>query len=254
MKKLFFTLAILSSSLLAFGWGQTGHRVVAQIAHNHLSKNAQKALHDIMGHESLVEASTWMDNIKSDDAYDHTHTWHYVTIPDGQTYASSEKSESGDAYEMIQRMIKVLKDEAADLKAKQEAVRMLVHVIGDIHQPLHVGNGDDRGGNDVKINWFYKSSNLHRIWDSGMIDSKGFSYSELAKLIDHPHEEKGQHFHSTDLDLWMKEAMDLRTQVYTLDDEENLSYKYLYLNWETVKDQLYKAGIRLASVFNEIYG
>lgn len=254
MKKLIFTLLICSYSIMTFGWGQTGHRVVAQVAHNHLTKKAQRALHDIMGHESLVEASMWMDHMKSNHDYDHMYTWHFVTIPDGETYATSQKHEAGDAYETIQRMIKVLVDETADMKAKKEAVRILVHVVGDIHQPLHVGNGRDKGGNDVKIKWFYKKSNLHRIWDSGMIDHRGYSYSELAKQIDHPHEEKEAGFHSIDKDQWIKEAMSLRPNVYNMDDKENLSYKYLDSNWETVKDQLYKAGVRLAEILNKIYG
>ena len=117
MKKSILTYSLIFVFYLsAFSWGQTGHRVVGQIAQNHLSKKAKKELASIMGHESLVEASTWMDNIKSDKSYNHMRSWHYVTIPDGETYASSEKSDKGDAYEAIDRMVKILKDET---KSKQ---------------------------------------------------------------------------------------------------------------------------------------
>jgi hypothetical protein len=254
MKKIFLSLCFVSASLLCFGWGQTGHRVVAQVAQNHLSKKAQKSLHEIMGHESLVEASTWMDNIKSDDAYDYARSWHYVTIPEGKTYASSEKNEDGDAYETIQRMIKVLKDESKSKQEKKEAVRILVHLVGDVHQPLHVGNGEDKGGNDVKIKWFYDKSNLHRVWDSEIIESKDLSYSELAKMIDHKNESTTVKYESTDLDLWVKEAMGLRPTIYDIGEKEYLSYEYMYKNWPIVKEQLHKGGERLAAVFNEIYG
>jgi len=241
------------NSILAGAWGQTGHRTVAQIAQNHLTKKAKKKIAKIMGHESLVEASTWMDNIKSDDAYDHTHSWHYVTVPDGQTYANSEKNEKGDAYECVERMIETLKDDTKSYAEKKDALRMLVHVVGDFHQPLHVGKGDDRGGNDVKIKWFYSSSNLHSIWDSKMIDSKNFSYSELALMIDHPSNEDEQKMTSTELNVWVSEAQALRTQIYYIGEKDYLSYEYLYKNWPTVKEQLYKGGRRLAAILNELF-
>jgi hypothetical protein len=218
-----------------------------------LTNKTKKELAKIMGHESLVEASTWMDNIKSDEKYDHTHAWHYVTIPDGMEYNSAEKSDKGDAYEAIKRMIEILKNDVSSNEEKREAVRMLVHLVGDFHQPLHVGNGEDRGGNDVKIKWFYSNSNLHRIWDSEMLDSKEYSYSELSGLIDHPLNEAQMNFKSADLNVWVKEAMELRPQVYAIGEKDNLSYEYMYKNWDTVQTQLLKGGLRLAAVLNEIF-
>ena len=250
MKRIIVSLSLIFISNVVFGWGQTGHRTVARVAENHLSKKARKKLFEIMGHESLVEASTWMDNIKSDSTYDYAKTWHYVTVPDGKTYQSAEKSETGDAYEAINRLRSVVKNENSTIIQKQEAIRMLVHIIGDFHQPLHVGNGTDRGGNQVKIKWFSTKSNLHRIWDSGIIERKGFSYSELAELIDHPTEQAN--LNSTDLDVWVAEAQALRPQIYASSDQDRLSYEYMYKNWDTLKDQLLKGGIRLAAVLNEI--
>ena len=148
-------------------------------------------------------------------------------------------------------MIAIIKNKEASKAEKIEAIRMLTHLVGDVHQPLHVGNGEDRGGNSVKIKWFYQNSNLHRIWDSGMIDSKQFSYSELAGLIDHVSESTKVQLQKDSLDVWVKEAMDLRPQIYDIEGEENLSYEYQYKNWATVKDQLMKAGIRLAGILNE---
>lgn len=252
MKKLIgITVALLCLNVVVLAWGQTGHRVVGQIAQNHLSNKAKAALSKIMGHESLVEASTWMDNIKSDDKYDFMKPWHYVTIPDGQTYASAEKSEKGDAYEAIDRMVAILKDDTKSTAEKRDAIAILTHLVGDIHQPLHVGNGNDKGGNDVKINWFRSSSNLHRIWDSEIIDSKQLSYSELASMVDHKIEQTG--VNSTDKTIWVKEAMALRPQIYYIGDKDYLSYEYMYKNWPTVKTQLYKAGVRLAALLNETF-
>lgn len=251
MKKTGLLSIMVFCSIVVFGWGQTGHRAVGKVAENHLSKKAKEALACIMGTEGLVEASTWMDNIKSDSLYDYANKWHYVTIPKGKDYHNCEVAEDGDAYEAINRMVAVIKNKEATKKDKIEAIRMLTHLVGDIHQPLHVGNGEDRGGNSVKIKWFYKNSNLHRIWDSGMIDSKQFSYSELAELIDIAAESTVVKLQKDNLDVWIKEAMDLRPQVYDIEGQENLSYEYQYKNWATVKDQLMKAGIRLAGILNE---
>lgn len=252
LKPVFFLALTMFFSQIVFGWGQTGHRVVAKIAEENLSPKTKKALSKIMGFETLVEASTWMDDIKSDRAYDYARPWHYVTIPDGTTYATAEPSADGDAYEAIKRMKEIVKNETSTPEQKKDAIRMLVHLVGDFHQPFHVGNGQDKGGNDVKIKWFNKSSNIHRIWDSQMIESKQFSYSELSDLLMCSNDKFPDAYHNTDLDLWVSEAVALRPQIYSFDDEENLSYRYLYDNWHTVKTQLLKGGLRLAAVLNEI--
>lgn len=253
MKQIIISIFSLCLSLTAFGWGQTGHRVVGKVAENHLSEKAKEALWKIMGHESLAEASTWMDEIKSDNSFDYANPWHYVTIPEGKNYHTAEHPEEGDAYEAINRMKSILKDEKASKEEKRNAVRMLTHLVGDMHQPLHVGNGEDRGGNNVKLKWFYDDSNLHRVWDSEIIDSKQLSYTELAQMIDHYKEAEQDTVPSTDMNVWINEAMMLRTQVYNIGDKNYLSYEYMYQNWDTVKNQLYKAGVRLAQVLNEIY-
>lgn len=256
MKKLNKLVLLIALVLFVHGqvlaWGQTGHRVVGKVAENHLSKKAQKGLWEIMGHESLADASTWMDNIKSDPNYRFASPWHYVTVPDGQTYATAEKSEDGDVYEATQRMIAIIKSDTTK-EAKKIAVRMLVHLVGDFHQPLHVGNGEDRGGNSVKIKWFGDNSNLHRIWDSEIIDSKQLSYMELTVRIDHVTVQEIQSWQADNLDVWVDEAMALRPQIYDIEGKESLSYEYMYKNWDTVQNRLLKAGIRLAGIFNEIF-
>ena len=114
--KLFITLLSIIVSLNCFGWGQTGHRVVGQIAQNHLSSKAQKAIQEIMGRESLAYASTWMDEIKSDDHYDHTHVWHWVTIPDGGNLKKIDEDQQELYYKLANLnlsdtlIIQILKD------------------------------------------------------------------------------------------------------------------------------------------------
>lgn len=252
---------ILSSAFLlvfsvsqAFAWGQTGHRVVGEIASFYLKRKAEKKIEYILNRESLAVASVWMDNIKSDRTYSYASPWHYVTIPNGQTYEETEKSPQGDIIMTIERLIKELKQGGLDFKTEQEHLKMLIHLVGDIHQPCHVGDGTDKGGNDVKVKWFGKNSNLHRVWDSEMIDSKAFSYTELAKVVNITTKEEVKSLQSNPIDVWYQEAMSLRGQIYELPENMNLGYNYTYDNWSTVQNQLMKAGIRLAGILNDIYG
>jgi hypothetical protein len=241
-------------SLQSFGWGKNGHRAVGYIAQQHLSKKALKNLRLIMGNETLAMASNYMDDIKSDRAYDHMSPWHYCTIPDGQTYAQAGTPDEGDAIATIERLIRELETKKFTDKDELFALRCLIHLIGDIHQPLHVGNGTDRGGNDIKIKWFGRSSNLHRVWDSEMIDGQQLSYTELAESIDFASNEQIEKWQSDDIVAWTDEAKALRKQVYDLPENLSIGYQYNYSNWATVEQRLLVAGIRLAGVLNRIYG
>src|SRR5690606_26944325 len=108
------------------------------------------------------------------DTFDHMTTWHYVTIPEGETYETIEKEPAGDIIKAIEESIKQLSENFEQLSdsLKAEHLKILVHLIGDLHQPLHVGNGTDRGGNDFDLTYFGRESNLHRVWDSEMINGK----------------------------------------------------------------------------------
>ncbi|WP_051052971.1 S1/P1 nuclease [Fulvivirga imtechensis] len=241
-------------SLQAFGWGITGHRTVGHVAEKHLSKRAKKNIEKILGGESLAVASNWMDDIKSDNAYDHTHDWHWVTIPDGLTYEETEKNPNGDIIQTIERLIEELKKGGLTKKDEAERLKMLIHLVGDLHQPLHIGKGDDMGGNAVKLKWFWDSSNLHRVWDSGLIDSQQYSYTELADVVDLTEKELIKKWQSTSVRDWAYESMALRNQIYDLPEDMNLNYEYRYKNWATVQLRLAQAGVRLAGILNEIYG
>lgn len=253
LKKVVFILFCLIS-IQAFSWGILGHRTVGLIAEKHLTKKAKRNIEKILGSESMAVASNWMDDIKSDDAYDHTHQWHWVTIPEGQTYEEAEKNPNGDIIQTIERLISELK--AGNLPQQQEAekLKMLIHLVGDIHQPLHVGSGEDTGGNDVKVKWFWESSNLHRVWDSGMIDSQKYSYTELAEVVDHADKDQIKKWQSSSVRDWAYESMALRKGVYDLPEHKSLNYEYRYQHWATVQLRLAQAGIRLAGILNEIYG
>ncbi len=195
-----------------------------------------------------------MDFIKSDNTKRHMSAWHYMTIPNGQTYTQAGTPEEGDIYVTINRLRTELDSKQITDQDEAFALKCIVHLIGDLHQPLHVGNGEDKGGNDVDVEYFWSKSNLHRVWDSGMIDGQNFSYTEYANWIDHATDEEIALWQSTDVLDWAMESVSYRDQVYDLPDSKKISYRYNYDNIELLNKRLLQAGIRLAGVLNKIYG
>ncbi|MFZ1806955.1 MAG: S1/P1 nuclease [Cyclobacteriaceae bacterium] len=247
------TLLILCLPLIAEAWGQTGHRAIGRVAEAHLTSKVKKKLTDLLEGESLTMASTWMDEIRSDRKFNYMSDWHWVTIPDGKTYAETAKNSHGDIIEAIERITKELRSSQLTPLEEKERIKILLHLVGDIHQPLHVGTGDDRGGNDTKVKWFGNTSNLHRVWDSEMIDDTKLSYTELALSLGKTSKNKVKKLQNTSVYDWAKESMDLRKQVYAIGDA-NLSYEYSYKNGDAVNKRLLEAGVRLAGLLNQIYG
>jgi S1/P1 Nuclease len=236
----------------AFGWGATGHRAVGLIAERHLSAAAKKKLQKILRGESLAMASTWMDDVRSDSTYDNTADWHWVTIENGKTYAESPKNPKGDVIMTLERIIAELKSKKITGKQEIEYIKMLIHLVGDIHQPLHVGCCDDAGGNRVRVKWFKDDSNLHRVWDSDMIELSKLSYTELANAMTLPVKEEIMKLQKAGVRDWATESMGMRKQVYATGDG-NLGYKYSYKNLDSAKHRVMLAGIRLAGILNSIY-
>ncbi len=255
MKRTSLLLLLLIISFQSLAWGALGHRIVGLIAERHLTKKAKKNIERVLGYETLAEVSNFMDHIKSDATYRHMSAWHYATIPKGKTYDQVGTPEEGDVIVTIERLIMELETKKFTDVDEAFAIKCLVHLVGDIHQPLHVGNGLDKGGNDLKLEYFWESSNLHRVWDSGMIDGKKYSYTEYAAWIDHATEEELEKWSSLNVLDWANESKEYREQCYnTVPENKKLSYRYNYENVELLNQRLLQAGIRLANVLNEIYG
>jgi len=236
-------------------WGPTGHRTVGNIAENHLSKKAKKQINELLGGSSLAFVSTFGDEIKSDKKYNKFYSWHFVNFPFDTKYEDSNKNKDGDIVSGINFCIEILKNKNASREDKVFYLKFLVHLIGDLHQPLHVGRAEDKGGNDIKVKWHFKKSNLHRVWDSEMIESWNMSYTELADNAKNLSKEQIKSIQNGSILDWTYESQKLAKKVYaSAAMDEKLSYRYSYDYFSTVRTQLQKAGLRLAKVLNEIYG
>ncbi|HEV8582498.1 MAG TPA: S1/P1 nuclease [Thermoanaerobaculia bacterium] len=258
MKRAHFAVFLLllagPSSLLA--WGPNGHRIVGRIAANHLTDEAAVAVTSLIGPEGLDQACTWADEIRNDPNWQpplkNPSPWHFISIDDGETLETTARDPKGDVLEAIERFSAVLRDPQANRQAKQEALRFLIHFVGDVHQPLHVGRRADRGGNSVEVSWFDQKMNLHSVWDSGLIDSEKLSYSEFAAFIDHPTLKEIQEWQSAAPADWVRESKAVRERVYKIGDGK-LSYQYAFDNIPLIKRRLLQAGVRLAGLLNSIF-
>lgn len=254
MKRFFLLIAAVCIAVNGYTWGKIGHRVVGQVAYEHLTKKARKNIQAVLGSEQLGMVGNYMDLIRSNSDYDHMSPWHYCTIPDGQTYADITTPEEGDVVKTIDRLVSELKSKKFTDEDELFALKCLVHLVADMHQPLHVGKPGDKGGNDVRLRFMWERSNLHRVWDSGLVDHQQLSFTEYTNLINNPSAEDVNKWQSEGLDVWIKEAIELRPQVYNIPADSNLTWRYNYDNISTVNDRLLKAGVRLAGILNEIYG
>lgn len=235
-------------------WGPTGHRATGEIAEKHLTKRAKKKIEKLLKGESLAFVSTYADQIKSDKKYNKFYSWHYINMPLDSDYETTEKNPKGDLVTGIKECVKTLKDKEASEEDKRFYLKMLVHLMGDLHQPMHIGRKEDKGGNTIQVQWFKKGTNLHRVWDGDMIKEWGMSYVELAcNSKDLSKEQINAIKKGTVLD-WVKDTHTLTKKVYnSVEVGENLKYRYSYDYFPVVREQLQKGGIRLAKVLNEIY-
>lgn len=261
MKKiLYFLLAALFTLQTAnvFAWGTTGHRVVAELAERNLTKKAKKQLKQIIGDQQLAYWANWPDFLKSDPTWKFSDSWHYINLPghlDRQAF-DQELTNSTDKnlYKRALMLIEELKDKNLPLAKKQENLYFLIHIIGDAHQPLHIGRLDDLGGNRVKLEWFRKPTNLHSIWDSSLVDFDKYSYTEYATVLDVHGKAYNQKLTDGGIEDWIFDSYTMANKIYdSVEAEESLSYKYHFNHKDDVENQLLKGGLRLAKVLNEIF-
>ena len=249
MVKILVIYTLLSSFVL--GWGKTGHRIVGKVAETYLTKNAKTQIKKLMGHHDLSRMSNWADEIKSDPSWKIANDWHWCTIPDGEVYEKDKHS--GKAVEKVNDFISVLKNKKSKKEDRQIALKFLIHLIGDLHQPMHVGNGIDRGGNDIKLKWFNAPTNLHRIWDSDLINLQELSYSEYSNyLMLNENRGKIRKWQGDDVLIYIHESRDMRTQCYDFSGE-NLKWEYFYKHKELLEKRLLQGGVRLSGELNRIF-
>ena len=260
-KTLFLILTLFFFSLSSNAWwGPTGHRIVGEIADIYLSKKAKATISEILGNESIAITSNWADFIKSDSTYNYLSTWHYINFKQGlsQTEFNTRllNDTATNAWTKMNFLIAELKNKQLPADKKLLYLRMLIHICGDIHQPLHVGQLEDRGGNNIRLQWFGENTNLHSLWDEKLIESQKLSYTEYVKSINHTTKTLRNQWQQQPMNEWFYESYTLAGKLYASvsGPEPKLGYRYNFDHVDMLNNQLLKGGIRLAGLLNEIFG
>ncbi|MEO6490663.1 MAG: S1/P1 nuclease [Ferruginibacter sp.] len=240
-------------------WGVLGHRIVGEIADSYLTTKAKKAITKILGNESIAMSSNWADFIKSDPAYGYLYNWHFINLNPGYTreglLAYLVTDTTTDAYTKINYMSEELKKRDLPAPTKLLYLRLLIHIVGDIHQPLHVGRLEDLGGNRIKVAWFRDSSNLHQVWDERLINFQQLSYTEYAKAINHTTPFQRKEWFSEPVGSWIYQSYQCAQLIYgSIKPDQRLDYKYNFENIDMLNQQLLTAGVHLAALLNKIFG
>jgi hypothetical protein len=260
--KVSFALLLFYFPLKAMCWGQLGHRIVAEIADSYLTSKTKAEIKKILGNESIAMASNWADFVKSDTAFKYLDTWHYINFEKNLSYTElkdvlrKDTGKVNDAYTAIVFLTKELRKKSLPLYKKQMYLRLLIHIAGDVHQPLHVSPVGSTGGNDIKVQWFGQASNLHRIWDSDLIEQQQLSYTEYSNFLNHTTVAQRKKLQAEPVSKWLYDSYTIAQNLHNeiTDANPRLGYKYNYDHIALLNQQLLKGGIHLAGLLNSIFG
>lgn len=245
---------LLLASGTVYAWGPQGHRITTRLAEPYLSEPTKLAIREILGNEDLARASTWVDIMRSHPSpywQDRAGAYHYVTVPPGQLYADVGAPTWGDAMTALTGFRRTLADPDSTLAEKQLALRFSIHIIQDLHQPLHVGNGKDRGGNQFEVRFLGKNTNLHRVWDSDLLKSAGRGEADWVRYLRRQTTpEYASAWMQTDPNTWIAESATLRDQVYP--DTHDIRRGYIKQHLPAMEQRLRQAAIRTAAYLNEL--
>jgi hypothetical protein len=237
-------------------WWDLGHRIVARIAEQRLTPQAQAAVREILEGQSLADASVWADNIRQ---YRHdADPLHFVNIPLADTrYDPRKHCPNGRCIiAAIEAEKRALRDPAISGEGRAEALRFLIHFMGDLHQPLHVADNHDRGGNQRTVYLDGDSTNLHKVWDGQILEHQGLMESAYLEVL---------HRDMDTMDLaalergtvvdWAMEGHRIAVEhAYRLPRDGRIGDGYIQANRPLIDHALIAAGVRLARVLNDVLG
>lgn len=246
----------------AWGWGALGHRVIAKFAERHLSESAQDGIRELLEPgESLADASTWADENR--ERIPASGPWHFASIPlDEPAYDARfarPRSREGTIVPKIREFRAVVRDRTKPIEQRRRALRFLVHLVEDLHQPLHVGDAGDRGGNELQVRFFRRGTSLHHLWDSLLLEhmarDEGRWVDELSAMDDPVGRAVAM---EGTVEEWATESLRAARQAYRdpttgrkIEPGTVLGEAYYDANLPIAKQQLYRAGVRLAWVLND---
>ena len=248
--------------LPAFGWGQEGHRIIAKIAYDNLNRKAKKNVDAILGKQGIIYYANWADELKSDNIYPQSikDGWHFQDFPAGLSDSIVADAlihyptEGGNLYRVLDSLELDMAAEQISRTNMIHTSRFIVHLSGDRYCPMHMAHMDDKGGNAVKMKWFGRDTNLHTVWDTKLIESQGYSYTEYAEMLQHEYKDIKRQIEQASDEQLLVDSYHVTEAIYKYQEIwDGNTYHYIYTWRQPMERQLYIAGIRLAKLLNSIF-
>lgn len=233
-------------------WGPQGHRIIALIAEAHLQPEVKKNIQEKFNINNLADVAIWADEIRKKQKEENP--WHYTNIEEGQwTYNAERDCPLGACVTgKIHEFSGVLADSSVSLKQRKDALKYLVHFVGDVHQPLHLGNKKDRGGGTLHFPYMGKKVSLHFLWDGGLIEWKSPLLQYASRLNKRVFEDEVAMWNRSTISDWANESRNLALKVAYNVGREGLSKAYIERGREIINLRLTQAGVRLAYLLNKL--
>ena len=256
------SLAVLSTST-AFAWGPQGHRVIARVAEERLTPAARLAIKELLlPGDTLPSVADWADH-DGHDAVPGSAKWHFINVPISDARFDPKLiRDDNNVVVKIKQYRKILLDKSRPRQDRQRALLFLVHFIEDLHQPLHVGDNNDHGGNDTQIQFLGEGTNLHKLWDSDLIRQIGGDDRAWLTRVERDITPKTiLEWSKGSVDDWANETLQVAKLAYRpLDDAPKviprgfkLDDSYARRAEPILKEQMARAAVRLANELNEIF-
>jgi hypothetical protein len=252
------TLAALQSRE-ALAWGRMAHRAATRLAETRLTPQARAAIRELLEPgESLADASTWAD--ENSRSIPGSAAWHYVNVPISARRYTPRDCRDNCVVSRLEEFRRILADPNAPVRRKRMALRFVVHLVEDAHQPMHVGDNRDRGGNAVQVQFFRDDlTNLHQVWDSGLL-RVGYRHERdlVDDLIGLARRPGAERWSRSDVEDWINESLDAARAAYRMPvtgtmigPGTRLGREYQDANLPVAVLRLAQAGYRLSDVLNE---
>lgn len=250
-RKLLSFFFVLASPIVLLAWGSEGHKIIANISKSVLKKNTIDSVQFYLEGTSFEEAAVWMDEVRANHKFDYLKAKHYINVEKDQTYVKVDGPNIINELESVMSQLSHRKNfSRTEIKM---ALLILFHLIGDLHQPLHVGYEKDKGGNEIHLKFKNKKTNLHRLWDTDIIENEKISLQNCENKLHGFSKNETKKIQSINILNWMNESRTHLKDVYDFKNNQ-IDDAYVLKNKSLVQIQLVKAGLRLAAVLEDCFG
>jgi len=255
-----FSFLTITISLLLISWGYTGHKTIGKLTENYLTPTAKAAVTDLLGVEPIADACTWADEARKYPELKETANWHFLNLPLGLSFEAFKNTidtmKQANVYSALSKSIETLKQTSATRKEKTEALKFVLHFVGDIHQPMHISRAEDKGGNTIQLNFDGKGTNLHSLIDTKLLERDGLRYDSLAIEFNDIPRRKIRRWQKDPIIEWAWESYQISSKLYDEVDNmksRNIGDDYYKSHIKMVRKRVQQASVRLAGLLNNIF-